>query len=238
MELPRRDRTREVVIETENLSRRFGHLVAVRDVSLRVYRGEIFGVLGPNGAGKSTTIRMLCGILDPSSGRGRVVGYDIATRVRAHQGAHRLHDAALQPVRGPDRRREPRLLRAASTASPAKQRRARIEVGARADRAARAQATSSPARSPAAGSSASRWRARRSTSRRCCSSTSRPPASTRSAAASSGIRSTASRARARPCSSPRTTWTRPSAAIGWRSSSAASCSAIGTPERGRRRARS
>jgi ABC-2 type transport system ATP-binding protein len=68
----------EPVIVTHGLSRRFGSLVAVRDVSLTVYRGEIFGVLGPNGAGKSTTIRMLCGILDPSSGEGRVVGYDIA----------------------------------------------------------------------------------------------------------------------------------------------------------------
>src|SRR5256885_3555563 len=68
----------EPIIETEGLSRRFGDLVAVRDLSLRVHRGEIFGVLGPNGAGKSTTIRMLCGILDPSSGRGRVVGFDIA----------------------------------------------------------------------------------------------------------------------------------------------------------------
>jgi len=53
-------------------------LVAVKDVSLSVTRGEIFGVLGPNGAGKSTTIRMLCGILDPSGGSGTVVGYDIA----------------------------------------------------------------------------------------------------------------------------------------------------------------
>jgi ABC-2 type transport system ATP-binding protein len=66
------------IIETEHLSRRFGHLVAVRDVSMSVKRGEIFGVLGPNGAGKSTTIRMLCGILDPSGGRGTVVGFDIA----------------------------------------------------------------------------------------------------------------------------------------------------------------
>ncbi|HEY7376608.1 MAG TPA: ABC transporter ATP-binding protein, partial [Polyangia bacterium] len=66
------------VIVTDRLSRRFGALVAVRDVSLTVERGEIFGVLGPNGAGKSTTIRMLCGILDPTSGSGRVVGYDIA----------------------------------------------------------------------------------------------------------------------------------------------------------------
>jgi ABC-2 type transport system ATP-binding protein len=66
------------VIVTDRLSRRFGALVAVRDVSLTVERGEIFGVLGPNGAGKSTTIRMLCGILDPTSGRGQVIGYDIA----------------------------------------------------------------------------------------------------------------------------------------------------------------
>jgi ABC-2 type transport system ATP-binding protein len=66
------------IIQTEHLSRRFGQLVAVRDVSLSVQRGEIFGVLGPNGAGKSTTIRMLCGILDPTGGRGTVVGFDIA----------------------------------------------------------------------------------------------------------------------------------------------------------------
>jgi ABC-2 type transport system ATP-binding protein len=65
------------VIETERLERRFGALVAVRDVSLRVPRGRIFGVLGPNGAGKSTTIRMLCGILTPTGGSGRVVGFDI-----------------------------------------------------------------------------------------------------------------------------------------------------------------
>jgi ABC-2 type transport system ATP-binding protein len=70
----------DLVIQTSHLSRRFGSLVAVRDVSLEVRRGEIFGVLGPNGAGKSTTIRMLCGILDPSSGAGTVVGYDIATQ--------------------------------------------------------------------------------------------------------------------------------------------------------------
>lgn len=69
---------RKAVIVTEHLSRKFGNLVAVRDVSLRVYQGEIFGVLGPNGAGKSTLIRMLCGILDPSGGRGTVVGFDIA----------------------------------------------------------------------------------------------------------------------------------------------------------------
>ncbi|NUP05693.1 MAG: ABC transporter ATP-binding protein [Polyangiaceae bacterium] len=66
------------IIETRDLSRRFGNLVAVAGISLRVEQGEIFGVLGPNGAGKSTTIRMLCGILDPTSGSGTVMGFDIA----------------------------------------------------------------------------------------------------------------------------------------------------------------
>ncbi|HEY3495426.1 MAG TPA: ABC transporter ATP-binding protein, partial [Polyangiaceae bacterium] len=77
------------VIVTRGLSRRFGDLVAVRDVSFEVNAGEIFGVLGPNGAGKSTTIRMLCGILDPTSGEGRVVGFDIqreAERIKERIG--------------------------------------------------------------------------------------------------------------------------------------------------------
>jgi ABC-2 type transport system ATP-binding protein len=77
------------IVVTRGLKRRFGSFWAVRDVSLQVRRGEIFGVLGPNGAGKSTTIRMLCGILDPSGGEGTVVGYDVATqaeRIKARIG--------------------------------------------------------------------------------------------------------------------------------------------------------
>jgi ABC-2 type transport system ATP-binding protein len=67
-----------MIVEVDKLERRFGSLVAVRDVTFGVERGEIFGILGPNGAGKSTTIRMLCGILDPTGGRATVVGYDVA----------------------------------------------------------------------------------------------------------------------------------------------------------------
>ncbi len=69
-------------VEVENLARRFGDFVAVDDISFRVREGQIFGFLGPNGAGKSTTIRMLAGILPPTSGAGRVAGFDIISERR------------------------------------------------------------------------------------------------------------------------------------------------------------
>ncbi len=67
----------EVTVETRELTRRFGDFVAVDRVSLNVYAGEVFGFLGSNGAGKSTTIRMLCGLLRPTSGSARVGGFDV-----------------------------------------------------------------------------------------------------------------------------------------------------------------
>ena len=67
------------VIETKDLSKRFGTFTAVDRFSFAVRRGEIFGLLGPNGAGKSTTFKMLCGLLPPSSGQALVAGYDLAT---------------------------------------------------------------------------------------------------------------------------------------------------------------
>ena len=69
----------EVAIEVEGLTKSFdGHKV-VRNLSMRVKRGEIYGFLGPNGSGKTTTIRMLCGLLTPDSGRGTCLGFDIRT---------------------------------------------------------------------------------------------------------------------------------------------------------------
>jgi ABC-2 type transport system ATP-binding protein len=67
----------EPVILTEHLRKVFGDRVAVDDLSLTVDHGEIFGLLGPNGSGKTTTIRMLCGLLAPTSGTARVVGRDV-----------------------------------------------------------------------------------------------------------------------------------------------------------------
>jgi ABC-type multidrug transport system ATPase subunit len=69
--------TAEPVIRVESLSRAFGSFRAVDDVTFDVARGEVFGFLGSNGAGKSTTIRMLCGLLRPTSGRAIVGGLDV-----------------------------------------------------------------------------------------------------------------------------------------------------------------
>jgi drug efflux transport system ATP-binding protein len=76
-------------VETRDLVKAFGAFVAVDHVSLTVQPGEILGFLGPNGAGKSTTIRMLCGLVTPSSGRAFVAGFDVAAepeRVRQNIG--------------------------------------------------------------------------------------------------------------------------------------------------------
>jgi ABC-2 type transport system ATP-binding protein len=70
----------EVAVEIENLVKRFDGFMAVDHVNLEVRRGEIFGFLGPNGAGKSTTIRILCGLLRPTSGRAVVAGFDVSTQ--------------------------------------------------------------------------------------------------------------------------------------------------------------
>ena len=75
---PDRDPPRAVV-DVVDLCKRFGQLLAVDHVTFRIRHGEIFGILGPNGSGKTTTIRMLCGLLRPTSGRAIVAGADVAT---------------------------------------------------------------------------------------------------------------------------------------------------------------
>ncbi len=67
----------EAIIKAERLTKRFGDLIAVQDVSLEIMRGDIFGFLGPNGSGKSTVIRMLCGLLQPTAGKAQLDGLDV-----------------------------------------------------------------------------------------------------------------------------------------------------------------
>jgi ABC-2 type transport system ATP-binding protein len=72
-----------VIIRAENLTRRFGALTAVDHLNLEVAEGEIFALVGPDGAGKTTTMRMLCGLIDPSEGRATVVDRDVARELDA-----------------------------------------------------------------------------------------------------------------------------------------------------------
>lgn len=69
----------KATVETVGLRKTFGEIVAVDGLDLVIRRGEVFGMLGPNGSGKTTTIRMLCGLVAPTSGRATVVGHDVAT---------------------------------------------------------------------------------------------------------------------------------------------------------------
>jgi ABC-2 type transport system ATP-binding protein len=88
-----------IAIEATDLVRRFGEVEAVRGVSLKIEEGEIYGFLGPNGAGKSTTVRILTTLLQPTSGSGAVLGYDVAreqTMVRRLIGVA-LQEAGLDP---------------------------------------------------------------------------------------------------------------------------------------------
>ncbi len=75
--VPTPDRNAAPAIVTHALRRQFGQITAVEDLTLTVARGEVFGVLGPNGSGKTTTIRMLCGLIEPTSGTASVAGHDV-----------------------------------------------------------------------------------------------------------------------------------------------------------------
>ena len=79
----------DIAIDVHGLTKSFGGRTVVRDLSMQVKRGEIYGFLGPNGSGKTTTIRMLCGLLTPDHGHGTCLGYDIRTEadeIKRHVG--------------------------------------------------------------------------------------------------------------------------------------------------------
>jgi ABC-2 type transport system ATP-binding protein len=79
----------DIVIDVEGLTKKFDGRAVVRDLSMQVKRGTIYGFLGPNGSGKTTTIRMLCGLLTPDEGHGTCLGYDITAetdKIKRHVG--------------------------------------------------------------------------------------------------------------------------------------------------------
>lgn len=91
----------DIAIEVEGLTKSFNGHTVVRDLTMQVKRGLIYGFLGPNGSGKTTTIRMLCGLLTPDSGRGTCLGYDIRTdseKIKRHVGYMTQHFSLYQDL--------------------------------------------------------------------------------------------------------------------------------------------
>ena len=91
----------EIAIDVQGLTKRFDGRAVVRDLTMQVKRGEIYGFLGPNGSGKTTTIRMLTGLLTPDEGRGTCLGYDIradAEEIKRHVGYMTQHFSLYQDL--------------------------------------------------------------------------------------------------------------------------------------------
>ena len=177
--------TAETVINVNELVRKFGAFTAVDRLSFSVRRGEIFGLLGPNGAGKTTTFRMLCGLLPATSGTLRVAGFDLRT-ARASARQRIGYVAQKFSLYGQLSVAENLDFFASAYGLRGSRKRERIALGAGAVRARTIDAPRQRRNCRAATSSGWRWRRRCCTSRRSCSSTSRPAAPIRWRGASSG----------------------------------------------------
>ena len=114
------------MIQVENLTRRYGDFTAVDDVSFTIGRGEIVGLLGHNGAGKTTIMKMLTGFLEPTAGRIRIDGLDMAARPPRRPAAHRLPAGELPALPGDDGASTTWTTRPRCTACPPAQRPAAI----------------------------------------------------------------------------------------------------------------
>ena len=176
-----------VAVEVEGLTKSFDGKVVVRNLSMRVMRGQIYGFLGPNGSGKTTTLRMVCGLLTPDGGRGTALGYDILTerdKIKRHVGYMTQRFSLYQDLSIQENLEF--VARVHGLANPEQEAQAAIaRLGLRRPRA--------PACRHAVGRLEAAPRARRlhpAQARACCCSTSPPPASIPRRGASSGARST------------------------------------------------
>ena len=173
------------VITTRNLTKRFGNVEAVREVSLDVREGDRYGLLGPNGSGKSTLVRMLLGLVYATSGEISVLGHRMPEAGEPRPARDRRADRGARRLPAPVRAGQPAAARRGGTAAE------RAAPGAAASttpwsRSAWPASTggrSAPTRSACASGSA--WPPRWSAARGCSSSTSRPTASTRVASGTS-----------------------------------------------------
>ena len=167
------------MIEVQHLTKRYGPVTAVDDVTFRVEPGEILGFLGPNGAGKTTTMRIITGYMPASEGQG---GRGRLRRLRAAdrgQAPNRLPAGDPAALPGHDRARVPAVRRARSRACAQGHSEPRRR-GHEADLGRPTWPTATAASSRRATASASAWRRPSFTTPTSSSSTSRPPASTRS----------------------------------------------------------
>ena len=209
----------DIVIDVHGLTKKFDGRAVVRDLSLQVKRGTIYGFLGPNGSGKTTTIRMLCGLLTPDEGTGTCLGYDIRTeteKIKRQVGYMTQRFSLYQDLSVKENLEF--VARIYGMPQPAKAAREMIEhlgLTGREDQIAGC--------CPAAGSSGWRSAPAPCRIRSFCCSTSRPPASIRRPGASSGTRFTRSPRAGSPRWSRPITWTRPSAATRSRISPMANC---------------
>jgi ABC-type uncharacterized transport system YnjBCD ATPase subunit len=206
----------EPAIRARGLTKRFNALVAVDHVDLTVPASHVYGFLGPNGSGKSTTIRMLCGLMTPTSGDISVLGLDVPREAEALRRRIGYMTQRFSLFEDLSVRENLEFLAAAQDIPKDRTKRRVDELIAQydfADRERQLAGTMSGGRS-----SGSRSRARSSTSRSCCSWTSRRAPWIPSRDATSGRNCSSSRTQARRSSSRRTSWTRPSAATGLQSS--------------------
>jgi len=217
----------DIAIDVEGLTKSFDGRKVVRNLSMRVKRGEIYGFLGPNGSGKTTTIRMLCGLLTPDEGHGTCLGYDIRTQadeIKRHVGYMTQRFSLYEDLSV--RENLEFVARLYGVADPAAASRAMIERLGLEGREAQL-----------AGELSGGWKQRLALgactlpNRSFFFSTSRPPASIRRRDASSGTRSMRSRATGSRCWSPHTTWTKPSAATRLPTSPTACCSRMARSRR-------
>ena len=174
----------DVVIDVHGLTKKFGGRAVVRNLSMQVRRGTIYGFLGPNGSGKTTTIRMLCGLLTPDEGTGTCLGYDIRTetdKIKRHVGYMTQRFSLYQDLSVRENLEFiGRVESIIPSLPPALRSNGLVLRGGR---------RRSPVSFPAAGNSGWRSEPAHSQARNCCCSMNQPPALIPRRGANSGTRS-------------------------------------------------